>query len=180
MLTTRAYAGVAVINDTFYVVGGRWRTYIYIVEPTSANEQYIPFGYDVEPPSLHILSPVENMTYTASNVSLSFTVSEPASWMGYSLDGQDNVTINGNTTMTGLAEGSHRLTVYARDKSGKTRASETIYFSIKIRETDAHQFEPFPTPWVVAAAAIIATGGVAVTFGVVTHRRKRSAPGKTP
>jgi hypothetical protein len=46
VLTTRGYAGVAVINDTFFVVGGI--TFQYTagsIKPTAANEQYTPFGY---------------------------------------------------------------------------------------------------------------------------------------
>jgi hypothetical protein len=38
--------------------------------------------------------------------------------------------------------------------------------------------EPFPTGWIVGAAAVIATGGVAITFGIVAYRRKRSSPSK--
>jgi parallel beta-helix repeat protein len=105
---------------------------------------------DTTSPTISIISP-ENKKYTVNTVSLNFTVGEPTSWIGYSLDGQANVTISGNTTLFGLSEGSHSLTVYAKDTTGNTGASETIYFSI----------ERFPITGIAAAIAIIAVVGVA-------------------
>ena len=40
------------------------------------------------------------------------------------------MTITGNTTLTGLPEGSYNLTVYAKDSARNIGTSETIYFSI--------------------------------------------------
>ena len=40
--------------------------------------------------------------------------------------------------------------------------------------------EPFPINWIVAATAIIATGGIAITLGVAFYRRKRLTSSKTP
>jgi hypothetical protein len=110
------------------------------------------FTVDTVSPSIEILSP-ENKTCTTSSVSLSFTVDESTSWMGYSLDGQANVTITGNTTLSGLSDGSHSLIVYSKDIAGNTGASEIIYFSTKTQET-----EPFPI-WIVATMVIIAIVG---------------------
>lgn len=42
----------------------------------------------------------QNATFTNSSLPLNFTVDHPASEMAYSLDGQDNVSISGNTTLT--------------------------------------------------------------------------------
>jgi parallel beta-helix repeat protein len=106
-------------------------------------------------PEISVVSP-ENKTYTVNNVSLTFAVSEPNCTIAYSLDGQANVTIAGNTTLAGLSDGSHSLAVYAKDTDGNTGTSETIYFSIKTQQS-----EPFPLTWIVAATAIIAIGVVA-------------------
>ena len=72
----------------------------------------------------------ENKTYGISGVALNFTVSEKTSWICYSLGGQANVTITGNTTLTGLPEGPHRLVIYAEDAAGNTGASKLFYFAI--------------------------------------------------
>ena len=81
------------------------------------------------PPTISILSP-ENKTYNFDNVSLTFTVSELTSWIGYSLDGQINVTISGNTSLPSLLDGSHYVVVYANDTTGDMGASSTVYFAV--------------------------------------------------
>jgi hypothetical protein len=80
--------------------------------------------------------------------------------MSYSLDGQDNVTIAGNTTLSGLPNGNHNVTVYATDKAGNV-ASETISFSVEA---------PFPV--VPVAAASVATIAV-VGAGLLVYFKKR-------
>ena len=47
------------------------------------------------PPEILNLS-TSNETYQINSVPLNFTVNEPTSWIGYSLDGKANVTIGGN------------------------------------------------------------------------------------
>jgi hypothetical protein len=113
------------------------------------------FTTDTISPSVSILSP-QNATYDMTDIPLNITVNEPTSWMGYSLDGQANMTINGNTTLPTLSAASHILIVYAKDMAGNTGHSGTFYFSIA---------EPFPTTWIiVVAAAIVATSGGAILF----------------
>lgn len=82
------------------------------------------------PPSVTILSP-QNTTYNVPDVPLTFMVNETASWMGYSLDGQNNVTVADNTTMTGLSDGSHQVIVYANNSLGAMGSSETVYFTVQ-------------------------------------------------
>lgn len=57
---------------------------------------------------------LENTTYSTGNVPLNFVVNENITQATYTLDGQANVTIAGNTTLTGLSAGVHNVTVYAR------------------------------------------------------------------
>jgi len=90
----------------------------------------LPAG-DIMPPEINILSP-QNTTYSTSSVPLTFTINELASWIGYSLDGQANVTITGNMTLTGLSDGQHNIIVYANDTAGNMGSSDTVYFTIDI------------------------------------------------
>ncbi len=79
---------------------------------------------------------------------LDFVINKQAFWMGYSLDKQTNVTVTGNDTITGLAEGMHNITVYAKDENCNIGASETIIFAVEVN---------FATIPVVAASAVTTT-----------------------
>jgi len=127
-----------------------------------------PSGKITIPPTVSIVSP-ENKTYNVKDVPLTFTVNEAASWIGYSLDGQMNVTITGNTTLTGLSDGSHSLVVHANDTAGNTGASEIIYFTIET-QPEPQPAEPFPT-WIVAVIVIVVIALVAVL--VRTYRKRK-------
>jgi hypothetical protein len=109
---------------------------------------------DVSPPVVSISNP-KSKTYDTGNVSLTFTVNEPAAWIGYSLDGKDNATIVENITLSGLSKGAHNLTVYAEDTAGNIGASETIYFTL---------VDHFPFEWIAVTVVIVAVVGVALLF----------------
>jgi hypothetical protein len=123
-----------------------------------------PSDADTTPPSISFLSP-ENKTYSANDIPLNFILSESANWIGYSMDGQTNVTIDGNTTLTGVSYGSHNVIVYANDTYGNTGASETIPFTID-------EPAPFPATGVATTTTIII--GAAAGFGYFMKRKHRS------
>jgi hypothetical protein len=117
----------------------------------------VGFAVDAPPPRVSVLSP-KNQTYASPEVPLDFTVNTPASWLGYSLDGAAAVTVPANATLTGLAEGSHTLVVYA----GNTLKSETITFTITT----------FPTSLVAVSTVAAAT---AFSFGLVAIFLRRKS-----
>ncbi|MBU4222890.1 MAG: carboxypeptidase regulatory-like domain-containing protein [Euryarchaeota archaeon] len=84
---------------------------------------------DTTPPIITIVSPVNNSTYMTDSVDLNYSINELTVWQGYSLDGADNITLNGNTTLTGLVDSVHTLIVYANDTSGNMNSS-TVSFTI--------------------------------------------------
>jgi hypothetical protein len=78
--------------------------------------------------------------------------------MGYCLDGKTNVTITGNITLTGLANGLHNLTIYANDTIGNMGNSENINFQ-------TCQAETFQTGFTNVCVGIL----IAVIFiGIIT------------
>jgi N-acetylneuraminic acid mutarotase len=168
--TNRDDFAVAVADDLIYVIGGLTITVpvpTVGTNPTSVTtiystvEQYTPFGYGTTPPVIDVASPA-NQIYNASSVSLDFMVNKPAEWTGYSLDGQDNVTVAGNTTLDGLPNGLHSVMVYAEDSLGNMGASETVSFTVEV---------PFPTALVVASAVIVSVIGL----GLLVYFKKRHA-----
>jgi len=139
------------IGDTPYVIDTNNQDNYPLMAPFDISSIELPELPGA--PSVFLVSP-ENKTYDTASVPLNFTVSKQTSWMGYSLDGQENVTVTENTTLTRLSNGLHIVTVYANDTFGYTGTSETIYFRVS-------QPEPFPT-WVVAAIVLIAVVGAAL------------------
>jgi len=115
------------------------------------------------PPEIAILSVKQRQAFSVDSVPLVFSVSEPVSWVSYSFDGQDNVTVAGNTTLTGLPNGEHNVKVYAIDDTGNVGVSETITFTVNA----------FPTMHaiMIVAVAIVFSVGLLVYF--LRRKRKR-------
>ena len=115
---------------------------------------------DIEAPLIKIMNPKEK-TYEVSDLALTFTVNEQTSWIGYSLDGQQTVTIPGNTTLTGLSIGTHNITIYARDLSELVGTSETVQFMVTAR---------FPTELTLVGIGV----AIAMSIGFLLFvKRKR-------
>ena len=122
----------------------------------SSNQVF--FSVDTIPPDIVIVLP-QNQTYGSTDIQLTFEVNKTVTWLAYSLDGQQNVTILGNVTLPALSNGSHRLTVYATDEVGNT-GSKTVYFNVA----------PFPTITVVGVAASIT---IALAAGYLLFERRK-------
>jgi hypothetical protein len=143
------------IGDTPYVINAETQDRFPLMIPWNPE---IP--YDTVPPRISVMSPLHK-AYNDSSIPLTFVIYEASSSMSYSLDGQNNVTVSGNMTLSGLPTGEHNITVYVTDLSGNTGVSETIYFSVEI---------PFPVaPVAAASAATVAAVGV----GLLVYFRKR-------
>jgi hypothetical protein len=116
-------------------------------------------------------------------------VGKSLSWVGYSVDGRENVTVNsealaqssltsqieawlGNVTLAGLSGGSHSVVVYAEETTGSTGASSPLTFTV---ETAGQQIGseslPFPATLPIVAVLVVAV----VSFGLVAYflRRKK-------
>jgi hypothetical protein len=125
------------------------------------------------PPNISDLS-VENKTYLVQDVPLNFIVNEKISKITYSLDGEDNVTIAGNTTLTGLPIGAHNLTVYASDVAGNVGASQTVNFTIinmTPMPTPIQASEPFLIMPVAAILLVVLTGSGLGIMALKKHKR---------
>lgn len=119
---------------------GGYTFLMYATPPNYTETGYIPVDevsngiinvVDPSSPAMTVVSP-ENQTYATSSVPLSFTVDKPTSWIGYSLDAQHNVTITGNTSLSGLSYGHHSIIVYANDTSGNMFSSINVCFVVRL------------------------------------------------
>jgi hypothetical protein len=124
------------------------------------SSNLVHFTIDTTPPSISIVAPTSK-TYDTTDIQLTLTVGEATSWLGYSLDGQANVTFTGNVTLPKLSAGAHSLRVYAKDTVGNTGSSVMTNFSVA---------EPFPVMWLVAGIAI-----PVVVITTVVMLKKRSS-----
>jgi hypothetical protein len=130
---------------------------------------------DTIPPVISILSP-ENKTYGFGNITVLFTVNKPPSGLWYKLDEYDKVGMPLNTsskglpethnvTLSGLSEGAHNITVYARDEAGNMQISETVYFSV----------ESAPVTLIVVGVAVAAFLDLGLVFYYFKRRGYKRA-----
>jgi nitrous oxidase accessory protein len=113
-------------------------------------------------PSVQLIDPKNNV-YSVANVTIAFVVNKQVAWLGYSLDGQNNVTISGNTTINNLPNGLHNITVYANDTFGNKGTSETVNFTIAVPES-------FPA--VSVAVSIVVVAMILVVAGLLVYHKK--------
>ncbi len=123
------------LSDDTHAIRNEWVNYTFVPggiftilnRLTMLNIYSVP---EVTLPNITVKSPA-NATHDTADVSLIFTVDKATSWIGYSLDGAANVTITGDTELTGLSLGSHSIIVYANDTGGLMGASDCVYFTIE-------------------------------------------------
>jgi len=97
--------------------------YVFLGDPTIGPETP-----DLTPPKITVFEP-ENKIYENNDIPLTFTVNEKTPWIGYSVDGESNVTITGSTTLI-LSEGNHWIKVYANDTHGNMGCCNIVYFTV--------------------------------------------------
>jgi hypothetical protein len=129
----------------------------------------VSFMIDTSPPSISNLSSM-NKTYNSNIIPLNFNVNKTTSWLGYSLDNQNNITIAGNTTLTGLPDGSHSLVVYANDTVGNIGKSDTVFFTIDTSTpTPSLTHSPSPSIFATQQPSFLGTGlPVDYVYAIVT------------
>jgi hypothetical protein len=144
------------------------------IKPSYVDTVY--FSIDSTPPDILLLSP-ENKTYAvaasaAADIPLKFTCNERTSQISYSLDGHENATIVGNTTLTDLPIGTHNVTVYAHDIAGNAGFSEAVIFTVAEESESQAETESFSTT-VLLAASGASIGSIGVGLMVYFKKHKR-------
>jgi hypothetical protein len=149
----------------------------------------IEFSVDNVPPSVSVLS-LANVAAGEGDFWFAFrVVGGMLSWVGYSLDGGENVTVSpdflvqsslasqieawlGNVSLAGLSGSSHSIVVYAEDMTGSVGASAPVEFTVETQgsgQPGGSQPAIFPTTLIIAIAVSV----VAVSLGLLFYLRKR-------
>jgi outer membrane protein assembly factor BamB len=138
------------------------------------------FPEDLIVPTFSVISPQNNVTYQ-DQVPLTCVTTrggwKPGSpdyetehsvggvdW-SYSLDGEDDVYVGANTTLTGLSAGAHQIVLrwwWGIDRTKFENWTTPIYFSVKVTE-------PFPTMLVATVSAALAA---LVAVGILVYLKK--------
>lgn len=140
----------------------------YQIDDTNRDCYPLTVPYSATPPSITMTSPL-GMQYNQSSVLLDFRVDKAPAWMGYSLDGARNITVSDNTTITGIPNGAHTLTVYVNDSLGNV-GSAVVQFSVNTPSSTASSQKYLPTILVTVLAI------VTVIVGVVYFRKRKLNP----
>jgi hypothetical protein len=104
-----------------------------------------------------------NKTFNNGNITLDFTANKPLSKVIYSLDNQQNQTIDANSplSLNNLPNGEHKVTIFGQDENGLTGQSSTVYFSVDV----------FPTLYVAAISSLVLV--IILAAGLLVYYKKR-------
>jgi parallel beta-helix repeat protein len=119
------------------------------------------------------VSSPENKTYSENSVTLTVDVNDETSVVGYSLDGEETITISGTTTLSNLYEGSHELTVFAKNTEGQ-ESSQTVYFTVSDGDSQTPINDGHPEDLdliLIVAIAAIAVVAVSLLYFLILKKK---------
>lgn len=103
---------------------------------------------DAYPPDLIVDSPTST-NYSTRIVDINYSVSDSGSGVDavwYNLDGGQNTTLTGNTTVTVSQRGDYNFYIYANDSVGFINDTEFVTFSVNATRTIEVNFSRFDVP----------------------------------
>ena len=152
------------IGNVSYVINSQNKDNYPLLSPFDFNL----YLFRTTKPEIQVLT-AENRTFSSSNVTLSFTVDKATSWIGYSFDGQQNVTVTGNFTIANMTNGIHDIAIYANDTFGNMGV-QTTNFNVELPKP-APANSPI-APQTLPIIAIVAIFAV-MTVSLLIYRRHR-------
>jgi hypothetical protein len=112
-------------------------------------------------PTVTILLPQNDSFFNVSlggvGYQLTYETNSTLSWVGYSIDGSDNVTVTGNSTFVHefvSSNGYHTLTVYANDTSGNWAIPQRVTYLVNFYPDYPPTPSPSPSPIIEPSPSI--------------------------
>jgi parallel beta-helix repeat protein len=127
----------------------------YVIDNENIDNYPLAEPYSASTPVISILS--GERIYNVPSVPLNFNVDQPAVWIGYSLDGTQNITLNDNHTLTDLSNGQHTVVIFAND-SFNNMGSTRYVFTVSV-----------PISPILITGIIAVVGVVALIVGAVYY-----------
>lgn len=133
-------------------------TFGLAVHQTNANPIAVPL--------IDLVSPKECI-YNNNQIELVFESTAPEEMnitftsFTYSIDGKTEIPISGNTTLDGLAMGTHSVVVHGLDTDGLRHDSQLVHFDVYI-----------PSAWIIAIPVLLAIALTAVISIVYIKKRR--------
>jgi hypothetical protein len=187
-------------NESQMTVGSKMYL-IFLELPLSPTPSHTSSPSPIQQPTISLLSPLNDSLFNVSiegvNYQLIYETNSTLSWVGYSINGANNVTATGNSTYVHDfdSSGYHTLTVYANDTSGNWATPQTVTYLVTFYPDYTPTTSPSPTQQPTIAPAqptpplcilvgvtplpqIIGTiiVGVLVVVGVLFYFRTRRSP----
>jgi hypothetical protein len=122
-------------------------------------------------PNISIISPL-NIIYLQREIPLIFFTDEACQNLSYRIDNHNPVHINGNTTLTGLTNGSHKIVIRGNNTVGRFGHSNDTYFIVRLQGRDLLANELSNTSLGLSIVMVILMVAVASALLVYFRRRK--------
>lgn len=155
------------IGNVSYVIDSQNKDNYPLLSPFDFNL----FLYRTTKPEIQVLS-AENQTYSSNNVAFNYTVDKATSWIGYSLDNKDNVTVTGNFTIANMTNGMHSIAIYANDTFGNMGV-QTSNFNVNLINSTAKTF-PITTQMLVIITIVAVIAVIVTSLLLFVKHRKTS------
>ncbi len=157
---------------------GKHSLCVYAQVPTGniGASALVNFTVDI-PPKVVVLSPSENRDYNLTLIPVNFAVDKEVVWVAYSLDGQKNVTLQGNTSLAVGSYGNHTLTIFAEDPLGYQGCSNTVTFAkfpvVAPLPTTALPLHDRAMTWIIVGSTSSIVAFLALAVVVLRRQRRR-------
>ena len=152
------------IGNVSYVVDSQNKDNYPLLSPFD----FSLFLFRTTKPEIQVLS-AENQTYSSNNVAFNYAIDKATSWMGYSLDNKDNVTVTGNFTIANMTNGMHNIAIYANDTFGNMGIQTTNFNVNQINSTADNYPVVTQTLVIIAVVAVITV----IMASLLLYRRHR-------